>query len=145
MRYYEHLDYLVAAINYLGRSGPWARTPTFLASELGLDAGRLQSVFDGFPGVFRKSRKISKHKDRKEHYYSLQARYAQRPDYGKTEEGTEIDPLSPAEIDSILDFVLRAANFERENRRALVANSIAVGAAVISAGAAIVVAVLSQQ
>ena len=142
MRYADHLDYLVAAISYLARSGPWARTPTFLANELGLDRDHLQAVFDGFPGLFRKSRDPAPRSGtgQAEHYYSLQARYAQRPDYGKTEEGTKIPPLTPAEIEPILEFVLRAVEMEKQSRQASWTNWIAVGAAVVSALAAITVA-----
>jgi hypothetical protein len=144
MRYTDHLEYLVAGINYLSRSGPWARTLSYLATELGLDAQRLQLVFEGFPGLFRKSLKTAKHTDNSEHYFSLQARYAQRPDYGKTDEVTLIDPLSPQEIEMTLDFVLQAVQREQQTGSAKITNWIAVSAAVASAATAIIVALISQ-
>ena len=142
MKYSDNLDYLVAAISYLGRSGPWARTPTFLARELGLDDKKLKAVFEGFPGLFRKSRQPSDNENCGEYYYSLQARYAKRPDYGAPEKGTQIDPISPQEIETILEFVLRAVQMERDSVRAKWTNWIAVLAAVASAMTAIIVAVI---
>ena len=144
LRYSDHVDILVAAIQYLSRSGPWARTPSFMANELGLDAGQLKTVFDGFPGIFRKSRKPAKHTAGAEHYYSLQARYAQRPDYDKSDRDTKINPLTPEEISTLLDFVLDAVRLEHERKHVSQTNLIAVTAAVVSSISAVIAALFSR-
>ena len=143
LRYSDHVDILVAAIQYLARSGPWARTPTFMASELGLDAGQLKEVFNGFPGIFRKSRQPAKHTDGTEHYYSLQARYAQRPDYSQSDRETNINPLTPEEITTLLDFILDAVRLEHDRKHVLQTNLIAVTAAVVSSISAVIAAFFS--
>ena len=75
MKYSDNIDYLFASIMYLGTHGYyWARTPQSMANELRLDEPRLQQILEGFPGVFRKSVRISE--ENRQHYYALQARYA---------------------------------------------------------------------
>lgn len=138
MRYADNIEYLTASIIYLAtQEGWWARTPAALAGELSLDHTRLKQVFEGFPGIFRKSTRPS---STGEHFYSLQARYAQRNDYGQAEEVTDIRPLDADRIRLIYDFVLKAADDERAAKRALIGNSIAVTAAILAALAAIVAA-----
>ncbi|HEX8223726.1 MAG TPA: hypothetical protein VF605_07920 [Allosphingosinicella sp.] len=76
MKYSEHVDYLVASVIYLAtQRGWWARTPSAMAGELSLDGTKLRAVFEGFPGIFRKSKRAGSNG---EHFFSLQARYAQR-------------------------------------------------------------------
>lgn len=138
MKYSDNVDYLIASIIYLAtQRGWWARTPTNLAAELSLDRERLGQVFEGFPGIFRKSTRPS---STGEHYYSLQARYALRTDYDAKEEVTDIIPMKTEEVRLIYDFVLKSADDERARQRMFIGNSIAVGAAIVSAVTAIVVA-----
>ena len=140
MKYSDHIEYLTASVIYLAtQRGWWARTPAALAEELSLDHAKLALVFDGFPGIFRKSTRPS---NTGEHYYSLQARYAQRDDYGQPEEVTDILPLETDKSRLIYNFSLRSADDERTRQRTWIGNSIAVGAAIVSATTAIVVAVV---
>jgi hypothetical protein len=135
MRYSDNIEYLTASVIYLAtQRGWWARTPAALSAELSLDHGKLKQVFEGFPGIFRKSTRPS---STGEHFFSLQARYAQRDDYGQKEEVTDILPLDADRIRLIYDFILKAADDERAQKRAMVGNSIAVAAAVMAALAAI--------
>ena len=143
LKYSDHVDILVAAIQYLSRSGPWARTPSFMANELGLDADQLKTVFDGFPGIFRRSRQPAKHTDGTEHFYSLQARFAQRADYSTSDRETKINPLTPEEIAQLLEFVLDAVRLEHERKHVSQTNLIAVTAAVVSSISAVIAALFS--
>jgi hypothetical protein len=75
--------------------------------------------------------------------YSLQARYAQKD--GQTPSDariSHIDPLSTDKLRLLQEFILQAAEDERAGRRAVIGNSIAVTAAVISAAAAVYVGFL---
>jgi hypothetical protein len=114
-----------------------------MASELSLDAERLRKVFDGFPGLYRRSIRTSKSG---EHYYAIQARYAQREgaDTEDPEEISYIAPLSPERLKLLIDFVVQSAEAERASRRAWVTNTISMCAAIIAAIAAITVAVLKH-
>lgn len=139
MRYAAHIDYLIASIFYLAtQRGWWARTPRMMAEELSLDETRLIAVFEGFPGLFRKSARPSQYQG--QHYYSLQARYAQREDYEEREETADIPPLETDKLRLLCDFVLKAADDERNRSRALIGNGIAVAAALVSALTAVTVA-----
>lgn len=141
MKYSEHIEYLTASVIYLAtQRGWWARTPAALAAELSLEHDKLIRVFEAFPGIFRKSASPS---ESGEHFYSLQARYAQLTDYDKEEREADIPPLDTDKIRLIYDFVLKAADDERAGRRALIGNSIAVSAAVIAAISAIAAAFIS--
>jgi hypothetical protein len=106
-------------------------------------------VFEAFPGIFRKSMRTAQ--DTGQHFYSLQARYAQRDggDVKDPDQQSYIRPLVPDQLKVIIDFVLKMA--EHEVRRVeqqqsrinnLRANFVAVGAATIAAIAAIIAAVL---
>jgi hypothetical protein len=112
-----------------------------MAEELSLNEGRLLEVFEGFPGLIRKSIRPS---DSGQYYYSLQARYAQRDHYETVEETTDIPPLDTDKIRLIYDFILKSADDERTRWRALIGNGIAVTAAVTSALTAIIVAYLKS-
>jgi hypothetical protein len=155
MKYSDNIDYLFASITYLGtHTFWWARSPLAMARELQLDEIRLQNVFNGFPGIFRKSVRTAENTG--QHFYSLQARYAQRKggDVSDPEQESYIKPLDPDHLRLILDFVLKMAEQEakeadQELRRleqrqsratSLRANFVAVGAAIISAIAAIAAA-----
>lgn len=141
MKYSENIEYLTASVIYLAiQRGWWARTPAAMASELALNHSKLVEVFNGFPGIFRRSALPS---ETGEHYYSLQARYAQLTDYDRDERTADIPPLDADRIRLIYDFILRAADDERSAKRALIGNSISVGAAVIAAISAIVTAYIS--
>lgn len=144
LRYSDHIDYLVSSLVYLGsHSYYWARSPSNLARELSLDPSRLQMVFDGFPGLYRRSERLS---EIGEHYYAVQARYAQR-EGGDTEDPDRISyikPLSPERLQLIINFVTQSAEAERASRRAWVTNSISMSAAIIAAVAAVAVAVLKD-
>jgi hypothetical protein len=142
-RYSESVDYLVAAIMYLGtHTYYWARTPKHMASELSLDEARLSSVFEGFPGLFRRS---AKRASNRQYFYSLQARYAQREGEGTVdpEQVSYIEPLSPERLELVLNFVLQMAEQETRERHNRTTNYVAVGAAIVSAATAIIVAVIS--
>lgn len=139
MKYSDNIDYLISSILYLGtHKSYWSRTPHGLAAELSLDEARLLLVFDSFPSIFRKSAKPGDHN---QHYYSLQARYAQRED-SDTNEPERIAPLDTEKLNLLFDFVLKMTEHERTDARARLTSWIAVGAAVVSAGAAIVVGVM---
>jgi hypothetical protein len=59
-KYSDNVGYLVSAIFYLGTHVYWwGRTCKNMAKELNLDSERLQQVFDGFPGIFRRSHRVS--------------------------------------------------------------------------------------
>src|SRR5690349_5900123 len=98
MRYADHIDYLLPSVIYLGtHQSYWARSPRRMASELSLDHERLLAVFEGFPGLFRRSQRLAPHG---EHYYALQARYAQREgmDTADPEEISYINPLDKEKL-----------------------------------------------
>lgn len=144
MRYSEQIDYLVSSVVYLGtHSYYWARSPSNMAKELSLDETRLRNVFESFPGLYRKSKRTS---SSGEHYYALQARYAQREsaDTSDPEEVSYIEPLSTERLRLIIEFVQQSAEAERSGRRAWIANTISVVAAVIAAGAAVFVVVIKN-
>ena len=142
MRYSENIDYLISSIIYLGtHSFYWARSPSNMAQELSLSEDRLKLVFEGFPGIFRKSVRTS---SGGEHFYSVQARYALR-EGGSTsdpEQVSYITPLSTDQLKLLIDFVQQSAEAERTGRIALISNTIAVAAAIVAAGAAIATALL---
>lgn len=140
LRYSDHVDYLIASVIYLGtQPGWWARRAVHLAAELSLDETRLLVVFDGFPGIFRKSGWTD---EEHRHFYSLQARYAQRTDYGGHEREIDIPPLDSDRVRLIYDFIVKSADDERNRARARIGNGIAVTAAVISSLTALLVAYL---
>lgn len=142
MRYKDNIDYLVASIIYLGtHKFYWARSPKNLASELSVDEQKLQAVFESFPGLFRKSKRSA---GNGQHYYALQARYAQREggDTADPEEVSYIAPLDTAKLKMLTDFVLQSAEAERTSRRAGLTNAISAGAAVLAAITAVTVAVV---
>ena len=144
MKYSDNIDYLVSSILYLGtHTYYWARTPRGMASEISLDEIRLKSVFDAFPSIFRKS---SKPGDHNQHYYSLQARYAQKEggDTPEPERVSHIQPLETESLNLLLDFVLKMTEHEKTDARGKVTGWVAVAAAVTSAAAAIVVAYLNS-
>jgi len=160
MKYSTNIDYLFASIVYLGtHEYYWARTPQSMASELRLDEGRLQEIFEEFPGIFRKSTTVSP--ENKQHYYSLQARYALKE--GKDIEDVDneqsfIKAMQPAQLEVVIDFVLKMAEQEskeldqqlrREEQKqsrniGLRANFVAVAPAVIAAIAAVVAALITH-
>jgi hypothetical protein len=152
MKYSPNIDYLFASIVYLGTNEYyWARTPQKMATELQLEEGRLQKLFDEFPGIFRKS--IDASEENGQHYYSLQARYALRE--GKEPIDIAVDSMikvmQPNQLDVVIDFVLKMAEQESKesDRRhtrinALLAATVAVVAAVLAATAAVVAAVVRQ-
>lgn len=136
MKYSQNVDYLVSTILYLASHGDyWARTPSGLAAELSLDAPRLTEVFDAFPGIYHRSPKPG---DDGEHFYALQARYAQRE--GRGQEPKSIAALPTEKIDMLLNFVLTMTEQEKTVRQVRLSNWFAAGAAIVAAGAAIVVA-----
>lgn len=140
MKYSNNADYLMAAIIYLGTNNfYWGRSPSGMASELGLDRKKLLDMFEEFPGLFRKS---TRKKDGEQHYYSLQARHAQREgDETSDPEGNEdIEPLNEAKLNLLINFVMHMSQQERENRRAWWTTGVAALAAVISAVAAVIAA-----
>ena len=141
-QYSRDIDYLIAAIVYLGSQGFfWARTPKHMASELSLQEERLEKIFDRYPGIFRKSAKPSKNG---QHFYSLQARYAQREggDTSEPEQISYIAPLGDERIKLLVDFVRTLASEEVESRRRLWGIWVSTGAAVVSAVTAILVALM---
>ena len=142
MRYSKDIDYLVSSIIYLAtHSYYWARSPRALAIELSLNEERLTQVFNGFPGIFRKSSSIT---ENGQHYYSLQARYAQREgkDTVEPDKVSYIEPLSTNKISLLLEFVQNMAEHENLDQRLWRQNSVAVAAAVVSAVTAVIVAII---
>jgi hypothetical protein len=144
MKYAEKIDYLVSSIIYLGtHTYYWARSPDALASELSMDATTLEEVFQSFPGLFRKSHRVA---ENGQHYYALQARYAQR-EGGDTKDPETTSYIEPVDVDKLkmlLDFVMKMADDEKATFRGWLASSIAVLAAVLSAIAAVYAATLKH-
>jgi hypothetical protein len=138
MRYSDNVDYLISSIIYLGTHGYyWARTPGNMAAELSLDERRLQEVFEGFPGIYRKSVRASKNG---QHYYALQARCAQKEgdDTSDPEEVSYITPLETDKLQLLINFVTHSAEQEMATRRAWLTSGVAVAAAIIAAIGAVV-------
>jgi hypothetical protein len=117
MKYSDNIDYLLASIVYLGtHTYWWARSPQSMAMKLRLEEHQLEKVFDGFPGIFRRS--VRTDTETKQHYYSLQARYAQKKG-GDTEDPNQasyIDPVSSDTLQVLINFVLKMV--EQEQREA---------------------------
>jgi hypothetical protein len=114
VRYADEIDYLIASIFYLGtHTSYWARSPRALATELSLNETRLQAIFEGFPGLYRRSVRVSPHG---QHYYALRARYAQREgmDTADPEEIAYINPLDKDKLQLLINFVTATAEAERE-------------------------------
>jgi hypothetical protein len=140
LKYKDNVDYLVSSIIYLGTHGfYWARSSSNLAAELSVDQDKLTRVFEGFPGLFRRSRRVGPNG---QPYYALQARYAQREggDVADPEEVSYIAPLTVDKLKMLTDFVLESAEAERTSRRANIANAFSTAAAVLAAATAILVA-----
>lgn len=142
VRYSDSLDLLLSSIVYLGTHGyHWARSPRSMARELSLDEERLLRVLEGFPGIFRRGVRMSEFG---QHFYALQARYAQRTG-GDTEDPEQVSYIAPLDKDRLqllIGFVVQQADEERSSRRAFLTNGIAAGAAAISAATAVLVASL---
>ena len=142
-KYSHNIDYLVSAIVYLGtHTYWWGRTCKNMAKELNLDAGRLHAVFEGFPGIFRKSQKLSSEGTP---FYSLQARYAQyEAKQGEEPESvSDIAPLNNERLRLLLDFVQKMAEHERADRRGWVTGGISAGAAILAATVALAVGIMN--
>lgn len=136
----EDIEYLVPLISYLG-SNPywWARSAPSLAKELSLDAGRVQAIFERHPMIFRKSRYIG---ESQAHSYALQMRYAQRRD-GDTDQPPQVSAfpvLSESQVIALIEFLVKVSTLETGVRSATRSAYIAVGAAIVSALAAIAAA-----
>ena len=144
MKYSDNIDYLIASVGYLGvHSYYWARSPIAMAKELGLDENRLEQVFNGFPGIFRKSARLAANG---QHYYALQVRYAQREgsDTDDPDELSGIEPVSNDKLRTLNDFILKMSEQERSARISVVSNSVSVTAAIISAATAVAVALIKH-
>jgi hypothetical protein len=142
MKYAACVDYLLSSILYLGtHEYYWARSPGALASELSLDEQKLQAMFDEFPGLFRKSHRTATNG---QHYYALQARYAQREgeDTKDPEEISYIAALETDKLDMLLRFVMQMTEHERTGRRGVVANIVSIVAVAVSAAAVITAALV---
>lgn len=152
MRYRDNVDYLFASIMYLGtHTFWWARSPRAMAGELQLNEDHLQRMFDGFPGIFRKS--IRTTGETGQHFYALQARYAQREggDVTDPEQQSYIEPLGPDKLQVVLNFILKMAEQEAKEYdqnlariSSLRTTLVAVSAAILSAIAAIAAATLHR-
>jgi hypothetical protein len=143
MKYSEDIDYLLAAAVYLASSTYWwGRTPQRLANELSLDEIRLTSVLAGYPGIFRQSKTVA---DNGQTSFSLQARYAHfdSKDGKEPASSDDIPPIEADELKLVLEFIQKMAEHEKTDARARRSNFIAVGAAVISAVAALTVGTIS--
>ena len=101
-----------------------------LARELSLDEKKLQRIFDGFPGIFRKSQRFAPHG---QHYYSLQARYAQREgkDTSDPDEISFIDRLDADRLGMLLDFVLKMTEHEKASFRGWAGNIVSIIAVIV--------------
>lgn len=140
MRYSDHVDYLISSIIYLGtHEFYWARSPEALAKELSLDEHKLGAVFDGFPGIFRKSRRLS---STGQSFYALQARYAQREgdSTGDPEQTSYIAPIDSEKLKLLLDFILKMTEHEKTDHRTRWSNALAIVTAIFSAITSILVA-----
>jgi hypothetical protein len=143
MKYSTNIDLLLASIIYLAtHEFYWARSPRNMAMELALDEGALQRVFEGFPGIFRRSFRTA---GNGQHYYALQARYAQKKggDTSDPEEVSYIKPLDVEKLKLVVDFVVHAAEHEHTVMQTRRTNAAAVAAALISSVAAIAAAVVA--
>jgi len=108
-----------------------------------MDETELQSVLEGFPGLFRKSRSTASNGQR---YFSLQARYALRGggDTSEPEKVSYIEPLATDRMELLIEFVLQMAEHEKTDARNFATNWIAVVASVLSAFAAIAAVVFTN-
>lgn len=144
MKYSKNADVLVASIIYLGtHSYYWGRTPKGLATELGLNGAKLLAVFEAFPGLYRKTKRTA---EDGQHYYALQARHAQREgrDMDDPDDAKGIAPLDNDKLDLLIGFVMQMIEQEKAGRRAWWTAGIAAGAAIISAAAAVSVALFKK-
>ena len=144
MKYSKNVDYLVSSIIYLGtHSYYWARSPRALARELSLNEQKLEGVFTGFPGIFRRSHRVS---DEGQHYFALQARYAQREgeDTRDPEQVSYIKPLDTEKMKMLLEFVHRMTEQEKAGRRGWFANIVSIVAVIVSASAVVIAATIKH-
>jgi hypothetical protein len=143
MKYSDDVDYLVAAIMYLGSSKFWwGRTPQRMASALNLKEERLKTVLESYRGLFRESRTLQ---DNGQYSFSLHARYAQF-DSKDGSEATSDDSIPPVGLETVkllLDFVQKMVDNEKADDRSKLTSKIPIQAAVISAVAAVVVGGIS--
>ena len=139
MKYSDNVDYIVGSIIYLG-SHPhwWGRSVPNMSRALNLDATKLRAVFEGFPGLFRKSQTQDKNG---EHFYGLQARYAQYPSKSGEEPNSEADipVLDTDKQKLLLEFVHKMMEHEKSDMRAYLTQGVAVLALVVATVTAIFV------
>ena len=140
----DDIDVLVPLIAYLG-SNPywWARSAPSLAKELSIDAARVQTVFERYPMIFRKSKFIE---DSKAFSYALQMRYAHRND-GLTEQPPQVSHfpvLSEQQVLTLTEFLVKLSSLETTVRSSKRTALVSVVAAIVSAIAAVAVALLKS-
>jgi hypothetical protein len=144
MRYAKNVDYLVSSILYLGtHTYYWARSPRALAKELSVDEKKLQVIFDSFPGLFRKSHRLAPHG---QHYYALQARYAQR-EGGDTDDPEQVSYIAPLGADMmkvLLDYVLKMTEHEKTAFRGWIGHIVSIVAVLVSACAVVLAATMKS-
>lgn len=133
LRYAEHLDHLIALTTYLALTPEVSRTPQGLARDLSLREDVARASLEGFPSIFRKSRRTSPEGER---YYTLHARYALRtggPQANQAELRSDLLSTVLLFISRQAEQELASAHSERQQRQALVASIVAAVAGIVAA------------
>ncbi|HEX6612342.1 MAG TPA: hypothetical protein VF022_00555 [Rhodanobacteraceae bacterium] len=114
------------------------RTPPNLSKALSIDESEIEQVLDGYKGLFRKSKKVSKKTGK--HFYTLQIRYARQwlEERLEDDEGEKKPPLEAEYLTTLLNFVTHKAAEEKNRSLSLVTSWIAAGASLLVAVLAIV-------
>ncbi len=105
-RFTKYFDTLVALVTHLSSTAYKSRTPTNIASALGLDGNEVREVLRMFPGFFRRSKNEGAEG---EHFYTVHLRYARRSVDGETSR-----PLTPEELSALLNLITHMTTQEHE-------------------------------
>jgi hypothetical protein len=146
-RYSDHLDVLVALATYLALTPKTSRTIPWLAKDLSLPEAAVRTALEGFPGIFRRSRRPS---SVGEHFYTLHARFALRSTDADSETQALVELRSDL-LSTVLQFVTQQAaqessfeQFKHQQLQTLRATWVAAGAAIVAAIMAAVATVISK-
>ena len=110
--YTAYFDSLVALVTHLSSTNSESRTVPNMARSLGLKPETVRGVVTNFPAFFRESRTES---EEGEKFYTVHLRYARR--YNKEGERVDTEPLSPAELTTLLDLISKMVAQEYETSR----------------------------
>ena len=138
LKYSDHMDVLMALTSHLALTRKKSRTPSYLAKDLGVTKSEVETVLDGFSGIFRRSK--NKTKEGNEHFYTLHYRFALRSQATDDDDKDIGQPLSDSQLSSLVNFITMMQNSERERHSILVASIVPILSSVIAASAALIVA-----